>query len=465
MIEKKPLNIIIFGATGDLAKKKLIPAFFNLFNNDVLHQDFSIIGFSRKDLSDLDYRVFVKNILEQKISNIDSHKLEIFLKKIFYVRGLLDEKESYNDLQKYLIKKDLDLKQCSNKLFYLAVPPNFYESIFINLGESDLILNCNKQIDSWTRVLVEKPFGSNEIEAKRLDKILGKLFDESQIFRIDHYLAKEALQNIISFRFANAMFEPLWNKEHIEKVQIKLYESGDLAGRYNFYDDVGALRDVGQNHILQMMALVAMEDPMSTNTDEIIKSRLNVLSKVTLFEKAINKVAFRAQYNDYELENNKISETETFFRLKLMIKNKKWDNVPFEIESGKGLKEDKIEIKIIFKDRASSVCKDALHCEYNNFINFQIQPEHKISIGFWFKEPGLSFDINQKELSYVYVDKTSIKDAYEKVLFDCIKGDQSLFTSTEEVSVQWSLISKICHEWKKIPLVKYERGIDPKDIL
>ena len=463
-MKNNPLAIIIFGATGDLYQKKLAPAFFHLFAAGLLPENFTLTGFGRKQFTVAEYQALTRTALQSKLPNLDASKLEAFLTHVSYLIGNIEEAESYHALKTYLETPHTGQLVCTNRLFYLATPPTLYEKIFRNLAHADLVVDCDREQEVWTRVLVEKPFGSNEGEAMRLDKLLGQLFDESQVFRIDHYLAKEALQNIFTFRFANAIFEPLWNSKHIERIEIKLHEKGDLTGRYNFYDGVGALRDVGQNHMLQMLALVAMEDPKSLRAEAVRTERARVLKRLRLWNRNLTESVFRAQYSQYELENTKPSQTDTFFRLKLRVKNRKWDDVLFDLESGKGLAHDKTEIKVIFRDLESAVCRDAINCTYNNTITFTIQPEHKIKISFWFKKPGLGLEIAEQEFAYTYDMDVPLNDAYEKVLHDCIQGDQTLFPSTQEVMLQWALIADIEKQWAKLPLVKYERGVEPKDI-
>lgn len=464
----KPLTFIIFGATGDLAKRKLIPSLLDLYQKKLLGENFSVVGFSRKDLSDDDYREFAKNIIEVGSEKYSNEIISNFLNNLYYCPGDINDIETYHLLDKKLSNLDNSKHLCSNKLYYLAVPPKLYEPVFNNLAESGLTMPCKEhQEETWSRVLVEKPFGSNGEEAKRLDKILGKLFDEEQIFRIDHYLAKEAIQNILTFRFANAIFEPIWNKDNIEKVEINLYESGDVSERVSLYDELGALNDVGQNHILQMLALVGMEDPKGFTPELIRKARNEVLSKVVPFDRKIENYASRFQYEGYENEEgvSPKTKTETYFKLKLEINNRRWKGVPFYLESGKALKESKTEINLWFKDKESSVCIDAETCNYNNLLRFEIQPEEKIEILFWSKKPGLSLGLEKKILSFEYDGENKmITDAYQKVLYDCIRGDHTLFNSTSEVMNEWRIISDISEKWKNIPLKKYSKGSDPKDL-
>lgn len=465
-VKNHPLILTIFGGTGDLAQNKIFAALYDLKKNNLLPDQYKIVGFSRRPMSDIEYRKFVADSLQKG----EDESVQEFLQNIFYAQGDITDVESYDSLKKCLSNLDEDLSMCANKIFYLAVPPKLYKDVFLNLDKAEMVKPCGKDTgkdtDIWTRVLVEKPFGENPEEAMKLDHLLGKLFDEKQIFRIDHYLAKEALQNIITFRFANAIFEPIWNNKMVEKVEINLFETDDVSARGAFYDSVGALRDVGQNHILQMLALVAMDDPHGLSADKIRTSREKALSKVGLYHKDISKSATLAQYRGYQQEPgvSENSQTETYFQLKLEVKNSRWKGVPFYVSSGKALGEKKVEIRISFKEKESCVCPVDGICHYGNTITISVQPEEKITVGFWTKKPGLKFELEEKDLSFNYEDNIVLNDAYEKVLYDCLIGDQALFTSTNEVATQWRLIDKICNSWKKCEIDTYEKGVDPNKL-
>lgn len=458
----KPTIFILFGGTGDLARNKIFPAFMDLKNQNHLPPQYKVVGFSRRDISDTEYREFAKKSIDSREHNHPEEDINDFLSNIQYVQGDINDIDTYKKLGEYLQKIDEDLGTCSNKVFYLAVPPNLYESIFMNLDKAGLVLPCKKHDENtWTRILVEKPFGNNAESALRLDKLLGKLFDEEQIFRIDHYLAKEALQNIIFFRFANPIFQPIWNRDYIERIEIKLLETSDVSERGAFYDPIGALSDVGQNHIMQMIALITMEDPQGLTAEVLRKARASVLSKVVPASRDVKEFAFKGQYEGYQQEDGVApdSDTETYFKLKLNINNKRFKGVPIIVESGKALDKRIAEIKIVLKEQESCVCPPHGICKYGNTITITIQPEEKIDIKFWTKRPGLSLGFVEQNLSFNYGDgEDTVPDAYEKVLFDCIVGDQTLFASTEEVLIQWNIIQKIKKAWKDLPLVKYKKG-------
>lgn len=463
----KPISLVIFGGTGDLAQNKIFLALLDLQNKNLIQESPTVIGFSRKNLSNEEYRKFAAQAMLAKRPEINPATLEKFLKNFHYVQGDINTAESYTRLHEYILKLDTDAGVCSNKLFYLAVPPHLYEPVFINIDKANMVKPCTKSGDgTWTRVLVEKPFGSDPAGAIRLDKMLGKLFDEDQIFRIDHYLAKEALQNIISFRFANPIFGPIWNRDLIERVEIKLFEKNDVSTRGAFYDPIGAIRDVGQNHILQMLALVAMEDPGGITSAKIRTAREKVLKDVAPFSRKPEEFLHVAQYAGYQNEIGVApdSKTETYFQLKLGVKNRRWRGVPFVVSSGKALSKNLVQIKIIFREKESAVCPVDDICHYGNTITINVQPEENISVTFWKKKPGLAFGLEEKTLSFNYDSASPLTDAYEKVLFDCISGDQTLFASTKEVAIQWELISKIMEQAKKVELKKYERGSEGENI-
>lgn len=470
MSNNHPLTIVIFGGTGDLAQNKLIPAFFNLYKNNLLPKEFRIVGFSRKEKSHEEFRSFMKDSLEShKI--VEEPYVTDFISHGYYQRGDINSLDSYKDLSKILVDVDEEIKVCSRKMFYLAVPPNLYESVFINLSESGLTIPCKVHDDdnSWTRVLVEKPFGEDSDQAEKLDMLLGKLFKEDQIFRIDHYLAKEALQNIITFRFANSVFEPIWNHKEIEQVSIKLYEEFGIRERGAFYDGIGALRDVGQNHILQMLALIAMDDPKDMSAESIRKSRADILEKTKLANKDFSKCVVRGQYVGYKDVNGVESDstTETYFKIHLEIAKDRWNGTPFYLESGKALDKSGTEIEIIFKEKESCVCPpEGDHKSHKNRIVFSIQPDTGIELHFWSKKPGFKYELEERTLSFDYdINKDGmLPDAYQRILNDAIIGDRTLFISTEEVKAEWNVISPIIHSWDEIPLIEYQQGSNPKDI-
>ena len=454
-----PVTMVIFGVTGDLGQRKLLPALFDLYEKGFLPKDFALIGFSRRVLSDEDFRAFITQVLTQEKHAHKKEAIEAFVGHACYQQGTFEDAGAYENLSAAITRIDASFGTCANKLFHLAVPPVYYETILTRLAHSGLTKSCSPK-EGWTRVLVEKPFGSDQATAQNLDELLGKLFDEEQIFRIDHYLAKEALQDILSFRFSNALFEPIWNNKYIEKVCIKLHETQGVEGRGAFYDEVGALRDVGQNHVLQMLALVAMENPGKLEAGQIRVERAKIFRSLRVFDGRIMK----GQYRGYK-EEQKVSpssKTETYFLVTATVKNRRWRGVPFFLESGKKLKETKTEIAVYFKT-SPCLCPIGPHEAHQNIVTFRIQPDEGISVQFWAKQPGFAFHLEPKVLSFHYKDSFSqhtFPDPYERVLFDCIRGDQTLFTSTEEIRASWAFISPIIEAWQAAPLHEYDPGTD-----
>jgi glucose-6-phosphate 1-dehydrogenase len=448
-----PTVFVVFGATGDLFKQKLIGAIFNLYEKGLLPNKFSIVGFSRREIKNDDFRKYVSEILisEKKESYAD------FLLRINYVEGNFENLNDYGALKKVLDDFDKSIGQCSNKLFYLATPPAYYENIFNNLAKSGLADSCGG-VGGWTRVLVEKPFGNDLKEAEHLEKILSKKFKEEQIYRIDHYLTKETVQNLLMFRFANSIFEPVWNSKYIESISVRIMQKGDINGRGAFYDGVGALNDMGQTHTLQMLALVTMDTPKLLENKYIRNERANILKNLSLNK---NSTVKRGQYEGYKNEKNvrEDSDTETYFYSKLKINTKKWRGTDFYIESGKALNKDLAEIVIDF--RPKTVCLSKPVCDMaKNEIKITIQPDEDIKIKFWVKKGGFNMDIEPRELSFSWTnDKSSNRPSpYEKLIFDAVCGDSTAFPTTKEIEYSWKFVEMIKKAWQKEKLFIYKKG-------
>ncbi len=423
MSKNNPLTIVVFGATGDLYLNKLAGAFFSLFDSNFFPENFKIVGFARRPLGQGGFRDFTREAILKHKKEFEVDNLENFLTHVEYIQGNLDSLEHFQNLSKYLGSTDQEFGACSNKLFYLAVPPNLYEVIFENIYNAGLSVPCAGGMSGdnsvWARILIEKPFGKDIHQAEKLDAMLGELFEESQIFRIDHYLAKETVQNILNFRFENGIFEPLWNNSKIEKIRIVFHEQNDVSRRGDFYDDLGALRDVGQNHMLQLLALVAMDNPASLGKADIHEARQTVLEN-----SKFKNVVVRGQYEGYLDEEgvNKISKTETFFRVNVTVDTPRWEGVLFELESGKALAKSEVYIDVYFK-------------KVNSRLTFLVSSSE-----------GVTYD------------------AYEKVLRDSISGDQTLFVSTKEIMSEWKIVEDIIKNWAALPLVVYKKGLHGKEI-
>lgn len=456
-----PTVFIIYGATGDLMGKKIVPALFNLYKKGKFPHLFKIIGVSRRDLSEEKFIDYVHDLLvkhsQEKMTN---EQIQKFLTYFMYHRGDFEDMNSYKTLASRMGIIDGGWNVCSNKLFYLAVPPQYYKSICEHLAHSGLTEPCGPD-EGWTRVIVEKPFGGDHKTAEDLDLLLNKLFKEEQIYRIDHYLAKEMLQNILTFRFSNNLFESGWNNTLISKINIRTWESIGAEGRGPFYESVGALKDVGQNHLLQMLALVTMDRPKSQEAGEIRAKRAEVLSTLKVLTPAqIKGTTFRAQYRGYKniagvAENSK---KETFFRVHAQLTSKRWEGVEIMMEAGKKLPLRK-EIEIILRHPNPCICPpDSAHLQ--NKIIFSLEPKEGIIVEFQSKRPGLEYTTSKRKFNFVYRNvgqRVQYVEEYEKLLLDCISGNQLLFLSTPEIKACWKFIDPIIKAWEDdiVPLNDY----------
>ncbi|MEK7070676.1 MAG: glucose-6-phosphate dehydrogenase, partial [Patescibacteria group bacterium] len=465
-----PTVLVIFGATGDLMTKKITPALYNLFLKGKLPKMFRVVGFARRDLTREAFQKHVTQILETNDTfKIQKKLTEEFLNYFYYHQGHFDSITDYNKLATDLGKIDGEWRVCSNKLFYTAVPPQYYETIFRNLHDSGLTIPCGPD-EGWTRVLVEKPFGKDAKTAEKLDLLLAKLFREEQIYRIDHYLAKEMLQNILSFRFSNNILEENWNAKYIEKIDIRLWEKIGVEKRGIFYDGLGALRDVGQNHLLQMLAFVTMEHPQDFTADSVRTKRAAILQ--TLIPPTKDEIisqTIRAQHEGFTdiKDVKKNSKTETYFKIRGFLNSSRWRGVPITMESGKRMEDQIKDIIVTFKHATPCLCPvGGPHLQ--DKITFSLEPEEGIEIQFLSKKPGLEMQIEQRKLEFVYrkrSERVQYVEEYEKLLLDCIEGSQLLFLSTDEVKAMWRYIDPIVHAWDRneTELLKYEPDSD--DIL
>ncbi|MBP9691336.1 glucose-6-phosphate dehydrogenase (NADP(+)), partial [Candidatus Woesebacteria bacterium] len=362
-----PTIFVIFGITGDLVKKKILKALYDLYLKKRLPERFRVYGFSRREYDDAELRTYLRSLMESN-SFPQPESYDVFLSVFFYVGGDFTEPQAYQKLASLLGLVDGQWNICSNKLFYLAVPPQSYTDIVTNLHSSGLTDPCSKD-EGWTRVILEKPFGTDKQTAIALDAQLGSLFKEEQIYRVDHYLAKETVRNIVAFRFSNVFLEPVWNNNYIEKIEIKLYEKQGVLTRGNFYDKVGALRDVGQNHLLQLLALFIMDEPGKFAPDEIKKERADALSSLRIFSaQDVKEHTTRGQYEGYQDEKGVAegSQTETYFKLTAFSDKHDFRGVPLILESGKKMDRTTTEVVVTFKPSTSP------------FINAPLKPQNKL---------------------------------------------------------------------------------------
>ncbi len=449
-----PTTFVVLGATGDLMTKKIVPALFNLHEKGMLPAQFRLVGVSRRDWTDDDLKRHIQAIIDVKVKDASPASVRSFLKTVVYQKITFDAFADYVALGDALKKIDEEHGACSNKLFYLSVPPQFYDTIFTNIHKARLAELCDPN-GGWTRVVVEKPFGSDEKSAKALDERIARLFKEDQVYRIDHYLAKETLQNILTFRFFNDLFEDGWGRELIEKIYVRELENVGAEDRGPFYESVGALRDVGQNHLLEMIALVTMDQPRDMSADAIRAARAAILETLTpLTPSEVAKKTFRAQYEGYRSIKgvDPKSAVETYFKVALTLSHPRWRGVPIFIEAGKRTvdpkrKEEITEIEVVLKHSKNS-------------ITFRQDPSEGITIRFWAKKPGLTTEMEERVFNVDLREgghKSQYTEEYERLLLDCINGDQTLFVSSREIAAMWHFIDPIIKGWKKglVPLRRY----------
>jgi glucose-6-phosphate 1-dehydrogenase len=456
-----PFVIIIFGATGDLAKRKLFPALYSLYKSKKIGKEFYIVGFSRTAYSDSDFRHFLGDELEFH----HDKEWKGFAKNIYYQQGVFDQIDGYTALIDKLNSFDAELGACITRLFYLATPVSFYETIIRYLKSTKLSEGCGQGSEKWTRLAIEKPFGKNLEDAKALDVLIADIFEEKQIYRVDHYLAKETVQNMISFRFANGIFEPVWNNKYIDHVQITWSEKKGIGMRGKFFDGTGMLRDVAQNHLLQLLATVAMEQPKSFTKESVRDERARAIKAIRHIKSdTVSQNIVRGQAVQYLKEKNVApdSETETFVAMKLFVDTERFKGIPFFLRAGKYMPEDVVDIKIVFVQTCQLLFKEYGCPEIGNVLTIRIQPDEGIGLRVIAKKPGseLALDTVDMKFSYQQTFGGHGGEAYEKILQDILHGDQMLFNRSDELESSWGLISSILHGWNKksAKLYTYEKS-------
>ncbi len=443
-----PFIIVIFGATGDLARNKLLPSLFSLFKQNMLPKQFFIIGFSRRDLSDDAYRdAICKDMV------IDKKDCKEFLEHVSYQQGFFDEEAGYKALIERLNALDATFKASLMRIFYLATPPDNYENILNFLENTGLSEGRKRESGRWTRIAIEKPFGKDLITAQHLDEKLASIFDEEQIFRVDHYLGKETVQNMLAFRFANSIFEPVWHRNYIDHVQITWAETKGIGTRGKFFEGVGMLRDVAQNHLMQLIATVVMEQPRSFSREAVRDARAQAIKSLRCFNEDVISSVVRGQYKSYlqEKDVHENSKTETFVAMKLAVDTGRFSDVPFFIRAGKRLRNNAVQISLVFKQTNHRLFKEFGSRERPNILTIYIQPNEGINLRLLIKKPGneLAFSTVTMKFTYETEFGNSKFDAYEKILLDIFSGDQMLFNRSDELSSSWEFITTILEGWGK----------------
>lgn len=454
--ELGPTALVMFGGTGDLAETKLFPALFQLFKRRSLPPQFKVLGISRKALPLAEYRQQVAVWIKSDDETANDFEVSSFVSLVDYLAGDFNAVGTYQAIAESLQQFDGEVKQCTSKLFYLAVPPSLYASIFKYLDEARLLKLCDG-VSAWSRVLVEKPFGRDLDTAKALEIDLCARFTEDQIYRIDHYLAKDAIENIITLRFANSILSDSWHHEQIESIKIRLLETKAVANRGAFYDGVGALRDVGQNHVLQILALLTMSPTSISDVAAIRAARAEVIAELEPPSKFI-----KGQYEGFRqsLGVSSASTTETYFYIETKLTSERFRGVPITLEAGKALAETVNDVTITFKPRVRFFNLTEPHIkDLRNLLKIRFSPKQTITLTLWSKKPGFTTDLMERELvlSEEVGEDAYSPEAYERVLYDCIIGDQTRFVSGDEVMAAWRFITPLLHD-STVALEIYEAG-------
>src|SRR3984893_11878455 len=472
-IPNDPCVVVMFGASGDLARRKLLPALFDLARHACLAPRFRLLGFARTHMSDDEFRGTAGEALAKgSQSSKDQDKRQEFLKQLHYFSGNYDDPEAYVRLTQRLEELDRAGQLAGNRLFYLATPPDVYPRIIEQLGRAGLAQP--KGEESWTRVIIEKPFGRDRASARELNRTVLGVFNESQVYRIDHYLGKETVQNLLVFRFGNGIFEPLWNRNYVDHVQITASESLGVESRAAFYESTGALRDMIQSHMLQLTSLVALEAPATFDATAVRNEKIKVLQSVRPYTaETVARDIVRGQYAAGTAEGGKnvpgyrqepgvspSSTTETYVAARLLIDNWRWADVPFYLRTGKRLARQVSEIAIHFRRAPHLVFRgqglDA------NWLVLNIQPEEGISICFYAKLPGQEMRLKQVSMNFSYHGAFGAdeRSAYATLVADCMRGDATLFDRADGVEAAWSLVDPISEAWRenKAPLTNYAAG-------
>jgi len=452
-------TIIIFGASGDLTQRKLIPSLFNLFRKRRTPKKFQIVGFGGTAFTDEQFREHLHTgIKEYAGYSFTDEEWNIFASSLYYISGKYTEESDFKKLAEYLTQLE---DGEANRMFYMALPPTVFPVIIDNLDASGQL----HENGAWRRVVLEKPFGTDLASAVTLNKQVHKALNENQIYRIDHYLGKETVQNILFTRFANTIFEPIWNRTYIDHVQITVAEKVGVGHRAGFYDGVGVLRDMFQNHLLQLLTLVAMEPSASFSASDLRNEKVKVLSAVQpITPEQVSAHTVRAQYKGYRSEAgvNPNSTTPTYAAMRLYINNWRWKGVPFYLRSGKNLAEKQSQIIIQFKEPPLAMFP--MQTTKPNMLVLYLQPDEGLHVRFEAKAPDTVSETRSVDMEFHYAEafgKTAIPESYERLLLDAIQGDASLFTRADEVETAWALMDPILRTWETHqtpPLAVYRPG-------
>lgn len=456
-----PCSLVIFGVTGDLARKKVMPAIYDLANRGLLPPGFALVGFARRDWNEQDFAQIVHDsVREYARTEFREDVWRQLASGIRFVAGDLNSAESFDELKRVVDELDMTRGTRGNHGFYLSIPPNMFPVVIEQLKRSGLSESTK---DAWRRVVIEKPFGHDAKSARELNLVVADVFPSGSVFRIDHYLGKETVQNMMAIRFANNLYEPIWNSNYVDHVQITMAEDIGIGGRAGYYDGIGAARDVIQNHLLQLVALAAMEEPTSLNADAVRIEKEKILSSIKL-PRDLDKHSARGQYaagwqggievRGY-LEEEGIdphSVTETFAAVRLDIDNRRWAGVPFYVRAGKRLGRRVTEVAVVFKKAPRQLFSPSSTQELgNNAVVFRIQPDEGMTVRFGSKVPGTSLEVRDVTMDFAYGDSftEASPEAYERLILDVLLGDPPLFPRHEEVDLQWKILDPVLERWAK----------------
>lgn len=461
----EPCVLVIFGATGDLTSRKLFPALYNLEREGFLPKNFACVGFARREKDNGMFRKEMKDAVNNFSRNkpVDKELWNNFENQIFYHISEFHEDEGYQNLKTLLSELDQKFGTKGNRVFYLSTPPSYFPLIVEKLAKNDLIYNPAEVNDRWSRVIIEKPFGHDLSSAIQLQKELTTYLNESQIYRIDHYLGKETVQNLLVFRFSNPIFEFLFNNHNIDNVQITVSEEIGIGTRGKFFEEAGILRDIVQNHVMQLLSIIAMEPPASLKPDAIHDEKVKVLNSIRIIkEEEFDKYAVRGQYGPGIVDEQSVSgyrgeanvnpdsNVETYAALQLFIDNWRWEGVPFYLRAGKRMPKRATEIAVSFKHAPGFVSKQLGQHLNANLIVIRIQPDEGISLRINCKAPGPSSPIQPVQMDFKYGSYFGAHppEAYERLICDCMSGDSTLFARDDEVLASWRILTPILDYWK-----------------
>jgi glucose-6-phosphate 1-dehydrogenase len=456
----EPCTVVLFGASGDLAKRKVIPAMYDLAQHNSLGERYAIVGFARTPMTDESFRATIGEAAKtiSEVGPIEPAKWDAFAANLYYSAGEYGDQNSYAQLAKKLTELDAEKKLGGNRLFYLSTPPEVYPDIVGQLGQAGLARPSGP--NSWVRIIIEKPFGRDLATAKELNKIVLNVFEEKQVYRIDHYLGKDTVQNLLVLRFGNGIFEPLWNRNYVDHVQITAAETLGVERRGGFYETAGALRDMIQSHVLQLTSLVSVEPPASFDATAVRNEKLKILQSIRPYNlEMVAQSVVRGQYAPGTLNGqhlagyreepgvNPKSRTETFVAMRVLIDNWRWAGVPFYLRTGKRLATRSTEIMIQFKCAPHIVFRDR-KIEPNRLV-LNIQPDEGISVSFGAKRPGTEMSIGNVTMNFSYREGFggASRSAYATLLNDCLRGDATLFDRGDSVEAAWWLVEPILDVW------------------